>query len=400
MKRILFVDDEPQLLNGLKRLIRGKRGEWDMHFADSGTAALDMMAATPFDVIVTDMRMPGMDGATLLSTVSKSSPGTARIVLSGFAEQNSVLRIVGPAHQYLAKPCDAAILTRAIERTLALRDRVANPAVQRIVGQIDALPVRPDVYSDLMTVLDNPLASWRNIAAIVERDLGLMADIWKLTNSAFFGLSGPSHSIDKAVQIIGAETLKSLALMSFFRVIADKHSDVIEQISRLRHRSLCIGLTAARLATELKLDSVEVEQARCAGTLAHLGSLLFMMHQSSAFRDAVAACESTGMFVTDSELQVLGSDHAQVGAYLLGLWGFGDPVVAAVACHHTPSLALDTGNLRLVAIVHVAQAAVRIERAAADVVGALDCDFMKASGFPIGPEECIDIAKSVLSTLQ
>ena len=101
MKNLLFVDDEPRVLQGLQRQLRVMREEWQMDFVESGPKALEFLATSPVDVLVTDMMVPGMDGAQLLTEVMKRHPDTVRLVLSGHADREAVLRLVGPVHQYL-----------------------------------------------------------------------------------------------------------------------------------------------------------------------------------------------------------------------------------------------------------------------------------------------------------
>ena len=107
MKSILFVDDEQQILDGLKDLLRKQRKQWSMVFALGGQAALDELTQRPFDVVVSDMRMPGIDGATLLTRVKEMYPASARIILSGHADRDSIVRALPVAHQFLNRPCDA-----------------------------------------------------------------------------------------------------------------------------------------------------------------------------------------------------------------------------------------------------------------------------------------------------
>ncbi len=107
----MFVDDEPRVLEGLKRMLRPKRNEWQMTFVGSAQAALDALKAEPCEVVVTDMRMPGMNGAELLEVVQREYPDTIRLILSGQAETESVMKALGVSHQFLSKPCDAEILT-------------------------------------------------------------------------------------------------------------------------------------------------------------------------------------------------------------------------------------------------------------------------------------------------
>src|SRR6202012_4878179 len=125
-KRILFVDDEEFALRGLDRLLRSMREEWEMEFVNSGDKALARMTETPFDVVVSDMRMPGMNGAELLNEVMKRHPKTVRLILSGFADRDLILKCVGSTHQYLAKPCDGHELKMAVMRASALEESLES----------------------------------------------------------------------------------------------------------------------------------------------------------------------------------------------------------------------------------------------------------------------------------
>src|SRR5262250_288397 len=104
-RRILFVDDDPQLLSGLGKALRKHRHRWTMVFADSGDAALAEIHRATFDVVVSDMRMPVMDGAELLAQIRDRDPSTIRMILSGFSERNAIVRAQPVAHQFFNKPC-------------------------------------------------------------------------------------------------------------------------------------------------------------------------------------------------------------------------------------------------------------------------------------------------------
>jgi CheY-like chemotaxis protein len=117
MTSILFVDDEPLLLAALSRSLRKEKHRWHMVFATSGAAALEALAHESFDVIVSDLRMPEMDGAALLEQVRETHPTIARIMLSGNIEPT-----LAPGRalvdEMLQKPCSAADLRACIERHL------------------------------------------------------------------------------------------------------------------------------------------------------------------------------------------------------------------------------------------------------------------------------------------
>src|SRR4051812_42002217 len=103
--RILFVDDEPELLNGLSKALRKQRGRWEMVFAVGPDAALEELARSRFDVVLSDMRMPQIDGAQLLARARDLDPGVFRIILSGYSDRDSLRRSLAVAHQFFDKPC-------------------------------------------------------------------------------------------------------------------------------------------------------------------------------------------------------------------------------------------------------------------------------------------------------
>jgi DNA-binding NtrC family response regulator len=140
MKRILFVDDESRILDGIRRMMRTERERWEMEFALGGEAALLAFDSGNFDVVVSDMRMPGMDGATLLTHIRDRSPASVRIILSGHTELEAAIRAIPVAHRFLAKPCDAVALRETLERACTLQDLLSRAEIRRVVSTIGELP--------------------------------------------------------------------------------------------------------------------------------------------------------------------------------------------------------------------------------------------------------------------
>ena len=137
---ILFVDDDVNLLRGLRRVLHKQREDWDITFLDSPVEALKLLDAQRFDVVVSDMRMPELDGASLLSEVERRHPGTIRVVLSGYTEEKSVLRTIGPTHQYLAKPCNTDDIVSLLDRTLALKAMLRSEPLRDLATSLHNLP--------------------------------------------------------------------------------------------------------------------------------------------------------------------------------------------------------------------------------------------------------------------
>src|SRR5579862_2782921 len=211
-KRILFVEDESLVLQGLQRMLRPMRAEWEMVFVESGDKALELMEQALFDVVVSDMRMPGMNGAELLAEVLKRFPKTVRLVLSGHADRDLVLKCSGSTHQYLSKPCEPEELKSAITRAGDLEQSLRDQNLRQLISRMDRLPSMPSLYVEIVEKLQDPQIGLEEIGGIVAKDLAMTAKILKLVNSAFFGLGRQISSPVEAVSYLGVDTIKSLVL--------------------------------------------------------------------------------------------------------------------------------------------------------------------------------------------
>lgn len=352
--KIIFVDDELHVLDGLRRMLRSVSKEWDLRFAESGEAALAMLEQQPADVIVSDMRMPRMDGAELLRKVKEKYPGSVRIILSGYADEEAILRTVGPAHQYLAKPCDSKLLISTINRALGLRKYLASPEIQRLVASVERLPTLPKTYFELTECLQSPNASAAAVAKIIEKDVAMLAQTLKLTNSAYFGLPTTVESPLQAVRLLGYETIRSLVLMIglFDQFKGDPHVESV--IGRLSERSNSIGAVAKSICQYEKTSPVTADHAFTAGLLSHVGTLVMLANERKRFLKAMEITENGEGGIVVAEKKIFGMSHAGIGAYLLGLWGFNDPIVESVAFHHEP-MSFGHPQFSALSAVHAAQ---------------------------------------------
>jgi len=350
MRRVLFVDDEPRILDGLGRLLRPLREEWEMAFAPGGEAALALLDAHPFDVIVSDMRMPGLDGAALLHRVRDQYPQIVRIVLTGQTELNAALRVVPVAHQFLAKPCDVGVLRVAIERACHLQSLLNDDVIRRNVGAMGELPSLPSTYHELTHALADPEVALNKVARILERDVGISAKILQLVNSAFFGLSHSITSMQSAVSYLGLTTLKHLVLtLEIFRVFQPKRALKGFSLEGLQYHSRLTAHIAARLPVPKQFtDTVFV-----AGMLHDVGKLILAAKLPERFENTLAEAEKEHCPLCKVEERERGFSHAEIGAYLLGLWGLPYNVVEAVAFHHTANQVVNQ-NLDTVSTVAVA----------------------------------------------
>lgn len=347
-RRILFVDDEQSILDGLRNRLRRKRDQWEMHFALGGKNALATLSADAFDVIVTDMRMPGMDGATLLKEVQGLYPDVVRIVLSGHAEFEAALRAVPVAHQFLAKPCDPGVLENVVERACQLQKLVNDAAVRAIVGKVSGLPAMPQLYSKLRRMLADERCAMPDIANVIKQDAGMCAKILQLVNSAFFRLSRPLSRIEEAIGYLGLEAVHRVVLAGELFDAKNSPLGAASILQELRMHSLVTATIASKLLPEKK----EQEDAFVAALLHDIGKLLVAVHLPDHFKASADYAGREGVTSYEAEMALSGVSHAEVGAYLLGIWGLPYFIVEAVANHHEPTRVEET-RFGILGAVHV-----------------------------------------------
>jgi len=347
-KRILFVDDEPMILQGIQHSLRGMRAEWEVELANSGPQALEAMAQTPFDVVITDMRMPGMDGAQLLDLVKTKFPRTVRIILSGQSDRETILRSVGPSHQYLSKPCDLDELKQRLVRAFALRDMLNDTHLKEVIGRLKTVPSLPALYIAVTEALRSPETPIAKIGDLIAQDMGMCAKVLQLANSAFFGLSCHVSSPQQAVSLIGVENLKALVLS--VQVFSDLGGHLTQDLGFLWNHSMTTASFAKAVARVEKSSRAVMDDAFTAGLLHDVGRLVLACAFGAEYQQVLKRTEKPGVQLSQCEADAFGCTHNGVGAYLLGLWGLTDSIVEAVAWHHQPAHAQPASFSALIAV--------------------------------------------------
>lgn len=347
--RILFVDDEPKILNGLRRIILESDQDWDAEFVTSGKAALECLSQSEFDVVVSDMRMPSMDGAELLQRVQSLHPNIVRIVLTGQADEPSALKALRVAHQFLMKPFDADTFLKVIERTHSIERLLAEKSLRDAIGGIEGLPAVPKLYQQLAEELAGPDVDTRRVATIIGQDAGISAKILQLANSAFFAPRANLSDVALAVSHLGTNVIKNLVLGVELFDAGMKRSP---RLTRFAERLQATSIDLARICSILTRGTPLHQDAFTGGLLLDIGQLALAMIND---RWIDTSTSDTTCSVLERERAEFGATHADVGAFLLGIWGLPFSVVEAVATHHEPPAGL-LGSLSMTTIARVAVA--------------------------------------------
>ncbi len=351
--RVLFVDDDLNILHGMRRNLRALKDSVELEFAENAIEALRKMSENPFDVVISDMRMPGMNGAQFLEDTKARYPQVVRIVLSGHSEESMILRSLGSAHQYLAKPCSSEAVRRVIKRVCKIQEDLSDKRLKEVIGGLSVLPSLPSLYTQLLNELQDEDGSLDRVSDIIGQDGAMCAKMLQLVNSAFFGLARPIADPKMAVQHLGFETVKSLALVvkAFEAFPPGLHEGF--SMNQFWEHSMHVGLLALKICQEEGGDRGLLDQVMTAGMLHDIGKLILVSRVPDTFEEIQGWKREHRGSDEEAEREKLGVTHAQLGGYLLGIWGLPPGVVEAVQYHHCPGR-IDWEQFAPLTAVHVA----------------------------------------------
>ena len=392
---ILFVDDDPMVLKGFQRSMYQYNEFWETEFATSGQEALIKLSQHAFDAIVTDMHMPGMDGIQLLEDISRIAPGVIRFVLSGNTNDAQILKSTHLVHQMIPKPSKVEKIFNLVERACCLRDMLSSPQLLRIINGIKTLPSVPRIYNQLLEQLQSENVSAQDVGKTIAQDAAMTAKILQLVNSAFFGIAENISSPQKAVTILGINTIKSLVLgIQVFSEYQGQRNLPISVDAIWKH-SLYVSHMAFTIARSLDLSSQEREDARVSGVLLDVGMLLGF--QIPGYFQNVRF-NKNGQTLIETEYQFLGTSHAEMGGYLLGIWGLPGSIVEVVTFHHTPDK-VDTLQPGLPTVLHIANGLVNIchDEKVENNASYLDMPFLQRIGLADRLEAWESLTRSLLN---
>jgi HD-like signal output (HDOD) protein len=312
---VLFVDDEPRILDGIRRSLRGRRQEWDMEFRTGGAEALSFLSTTPCDVVVSDMRMPGMDGAELLTQVSRQHPATARVVLSGHTEHEAAVRASVVGHRFLNKPCDGDALAELVEQLTHGIDVPEQAELRRVAGSVRCLPVLPTQMERLTATLAGSNVQLPTVIEAVSNSIGVAAKLLQLANSSFFGARQRVTSLSYAVTSLGLPTLQSL--MTSDPELWAVGADSPDLLPVWRHSIAC-----ARLVRDLASPGN-----------APYSEVAALLQDAGRLGPVSALGNHGGQNAVTGERELASNE---IGAELLHLWGLPRPIVVAVRDRYLP----------------------------------------------------------------
>jgi HD-like signal output (HDOD) protein len=354
-KQICFVGVTGPELETLQSALAELREVWECVFCSDGESALKLLAAQPFDAVITNQRLDGMNGAVLLHLAANRFPRAVRFILGNMADQQLVINSIGATHQFISSPWEAEDIIAILHRSLMLDSVLSNAKLRSFAPRLGKMPGIPATYFEILKKVQSPDVSTESIGEIIARDPALTARLLQMANSPACGLSQKVASPLEAVSILGLDAIKSLVLcLQVFRQTPAGGMPSMS-LDALWRRSFIVGNMASKIAEIQTGDARLASEAFTAGLLHKVGQIILATNLPQEYGPVIAAASQGARPLREEELARLGVTSDQVGAYLLGLWGLPPGLVEAVGLHSTPGRA-GTREFSSLTALHVAVA--------------------------------------------
>jgi HD-like signal output (HDOD) protein/CheY-like chemotaxis protein len=337
MKYILFVDDDPNVLESFQEMLASRQNVWKMDFASNARQAFELMSHQTYNTIVVDMHMPGISGYDLLEWARQYFPQITRIAITGHIDSETSYQAIAASHQFLAKPIRSKVLLSTLDRASVLQELLWRDDIKRLISQLKTLPSLPLLYLEIFKELQSQHSTAKSVGQIIAKDPGMSTKILQVVNSAFMGLSSHVNDPSQATTLLGIETIRDLAVTIH---VFSQFSPVIQEklgISSLWEHSINVGTLARAIARFEGAKKEVVECSFTAGLLHDLGKLILAENLPMQYYSALGLSARKNIELYQAESEIFGATHPQVGAYLTGLWGLPQMITIALAYHHNPA---------------------------------------------------------------
>jgi len=332
---IVFVDNDIALQSSLKRIFQ--RGAIALHTFGKSADALQFIKSQPTDIVIAAMRMPEMTGLELLNHVSALRPDAIRIITSGPEDKPVLIHVLakGLVHNYVLKPWENPELLGIVRKGLELQREILEKQLRDIVNSSDALPSPPKFHERLRVLLGKETSSLHKIAAEIEKDGVLVAQLLRVANSVYYGARSSIINVRDAVVFIGTEHIASLimALEAFHNVGGDGNERSARTIDQLWHQALRRA-TIARLIGKGWAGFHNADLAYVSSLLQDLGYVVRISYEPDKYFDFLAYCKTEGIAMHEAESKFFKISHEDVGATLLKFWNLPPEIVTAISQHH------------------------------------------------------------------
>ena len=331
MRRLLFVDDEVPILRALERMLRAHRRDWECQFVDDPVRALDRVDTFQPDAVVSDMLMPGLDGAEFLTEAARRRPHMARFILSGEVGAGSLVRMARAAHQCLAKPCRGDVLIEVLRRALFDPAAVHEPAILAGLYALRSLPVPAPRFEVVRRLVGGPASDQRDhdAVALIAGTVGMATKLLQVATWTRLGMGAPPLHVHDAYFQLGPAAVCALLDSDLLKPVPGADTTAFQQATW--RRSERASAAARVMAAAEGLGSDEARQVALVTLWSTAAPLLPDLCARDAYEALREEAARHGRPLAELERERFGVTAIEMCAQMLRLWGLSADLADRVA---------------------------------------------------------------------
>lgn len=349
-KKILLVDDEVQVLKALMRAFLDT--EYEVYSAEGGKEALEMLEKEDFDLVISDMRMPNMDGYQFLWEVKGRYPKILRVILSGYADEEIVFKALqrNIAKLYIFKPWENEKLIKLVDQIFDTEELLKSSNLLALITNVEELPTIKVNYQRILSCIDGNIEI-ADISRLIEQDQSIATKLLHIANSAYYGIK--TGSVKQAVTYLGLSNVRNLVLSTSILDAFNQNSMPDGTAKNLWTHAFVTNKILCFLYEQF-LNKKLPETSMSAGLLHNIGTVLLLNIFKTRYLQCVKTAEKEQINIVEAEKAAFGIDHQETGGYLLKWWELPFPIVEAALYHHDP-FNDNIINKELLCAIHIAE---------------------------------------------
>ncbi|MDQ8202312.1 HDOD domain-containing protein [Pelagicoccus sp. SDUM812003] len=332
---VLIVESDERFLESVRGCPGLNRSGWVVRTASSAEAGLKALREARVDVFVAGVSLPDLDGISFLKKTKELSPNSLRLLLYKEADKREMGKAVGLMHRRLQQPVAPEELDLAIRQVLVTHLRIRRPEVANIVRETKQLHVNTQPMQELLKTADDPQCDIDTLALIIKKHPTAVATVLQVANTAFYGSAGGVDTLEEALQLMGMDFVRNLAITELAKKQLRLSPGLQELANAVLQHSIeasQYGLRMRKYVKNLKL----VQQISSLALLHDLGKLVLLAAKGNDYADLMGQSVDSGTPCWRLERANYGCDHAGVGGFLFSMWGLPEVIVRAVSFHHEP----------------------------------------------------------------
>lgn len=351
MKKILIVDDDINIRSSLSDAFLDT--DYEIITRENGLAALEFLKSATVDLVISDMRMPEIDGYELLSKIKEKYPKVIRIIMVDSAEEASVFKVIlqNTAKFCILKPWNNEKVLEYIGQIFETEEILNSNDLLHLINNIEKLPTIDSSYQKILHMIERD-ADTGAISAEIEKDFAISTKLLQLANSAYYGLR--TGSVKHATVYLGLQNLKSLIYStSILNTFNSASAQDQQKVNDLWSHAILTSKLLHYIYEVFMIKKLP-EAAYSAGLLHNIGTLILINNRIEDYTTVINKARIKSLDLLDVEREAFHVTHQEAGGYLASWWKLPFPIVEAALYHHRP---LDAGvlNKEVIAAVHLAQ---------------------------------------------